>query len=187
MIQGGVPTGTLRYSMQVSGKGLTLRSTLRMTVKGKPVVANESVQVDRTGYPLMKKLHVVSNGKTYDLEVSFTGSVAKASGSGPNGPISLTVPAPEGAPMEVGSAFWFVRDHPKRGVTARFAEFNTVKRDWEILTDTYMGDEVITIGARKVKAHKVKTIHGNEWLDDNGLPYRWEVTDSKPPLLYVRQ
>ncbi|MEQ1821041.1 MAG: hypothetical protein ABL949_00870 [Fimbriimonadaceae bacterium] len=73
------------------------------------------------------------------------------------------------------SEFWFVRDKPKTGATVSSYTFSVETLTWEAVKTSYEGDEEITVGGKKVMAHKTVTARGAAYVDDAGLPLKLDL------------
>ena len=92
---------------------------------------------------------------------------------------------PANSDLRETSAFWFIRDHPKKGQTANYLQIDFNRMGWKTVKETYLGDEKITLHGHRIKAHKVLTSAGLEWLDNRGLPYRLEYSGARKTV-FVR-
>lgn len=85
------------------------------------------------------------------------------------------VPLPSTTDREDASEFWFLRDQPKKGDVSKAYTFDIESLSWSMVTTTYEGEVEITVGGKKVKAHRTKSDKGVAFLDAQGNPLRLET------------
>ena len=87
----------------------------------------------------------------------------------------LPYPGNGKAPRQLDE-FWFVRDHPKVGFSYKSFTFDVNTLTWQPTEIKYEADEVISVGGRKVMAHKLTGVIGEKaqttWEDNRGLPLK---------------
>ena len=184
--QAGTRVGTARFSIQITSTGSCVQhQTMNVSIQGRSLVFDETGRDDRNGVPLTRLLHLSSGGQTAIVSVLFSNRVAKVVAKGPQGTRAKNVPAPKGGNLRNSSEFWFMRDHPRIGESVKYWQLDMEHSQWKEENDTYVGDETITIGGRKVRAHKVTTVDGPQWLDNKGMPLRLEFPKSQ--IVMVRR
>lgn len=183
----GKHVGTATFTVQIDSNGaLVQRQLLSLNAGNTSIKITEVGRDDRTGFPQLRRVHVEGAGQVADVTITFTKSGAKVNAKGPTGSKSKTVPAPSGANLHIGSDFWFIRDHPPVGTTVQYVQLDVNTLQWRQEKDTYVGDRTITVAGHKVKAHKIATRSGSQWVDDKSLPYRVEQKEGASNIVMVR-
>ncbi|MEQ1934289.1 MAG: hypothetical protein ABL962_10495, partial [Fimbriimonadaceae bacterium] len=85
------------------------------------------------------------------------------------------VPLAANLNREDKSEFWFVREKPKSGATTSAYTFSLESLAWEAVQTSYEGSVEITVGGKKVTAHKTVTPRGAAYVDDAGLPLKLDL------------
>ena len=179
------PISCLPLNLITSTGAFLQHETLTMSSQGRSMTIDETARDGRTGLPLTRVLHISGGGQNAEISVTFSSSAAKVQAKAPNGSKSSTIPAPKGANLHNASEFWFLRDRPSKGAKVTYYGFDLNRMQWKRETDTYVGEETISVGGRKVRAHKITTTDGPQWLDDRGFPYKLELTGSN--IVMVRK
>lgn len=87
------------------------------------------------------------------------------------------------APRECAPEFWFLRDTPKVGASAKYYHFDIDKLEWRIVESTYIGPTTYLLAGSKVPAHRIRTTTGEAILDQSGAPLR--VEDSAAVMVRI--
>lgn len=78
-------------------------------------------------------------------------------------------------PREDKSEFWFIRDQPKKGDKCKVFSFSLDEGVWNLVETVYEGKFEVTIGGKKISAHRTRSEQGVAYLDDKGLPLKLEL------------
>lgn len=157
-------TKLVQLSMDLKSDSMaaTVRSEATYTAKGAPIRKFQETLV-----PAQKVRRTVVI--TFDKEGASV--VADLNGKRTTKKVTL----PETTQRDDASEFWFLRDQPKKGAEAKAYTFDIETLSWSLLTTTYEGEIEITIGGKKVKAHRTKSDKGVAYLDANGNPLKLET------------
>ncbi len=142
-------TATVRSEATYSAKGGAVRKFQETLVPGQKIRRTVVVTFDAQGANVVADL----NGKRTTKKISL----------------------PETTQRDDASEFWFLRDQPKKGAVAKAYTFDIETLSWSLLTTTYEGEVEITVGGKKVKAHRTNSDKGTAFLDSAGNPIKLET------------
>lgn len=168
LLQKVLPDGSKSVQLAMELKGTSVEAKLRAEstydAKGKPIR-----KFQETIVPTQKIRRTVV--------VSFDAKGANAT-IDMNGKRTVKgVPLPETADRADVSEFWFLRDKPKPGQVSTAYNFSIETLGWSLIATTYIGVVEVTIGGKKVKAHKTQSENGVALIDDAGVPLRLELAN----------
>lgn len=169
LLQKVLPDGSksvqLSMSLQLGASAATLRSESTYDAKGVPVRKFQETSVP--SQKTRRTLIVTFDAKGANAVIDLNGKRS-----------TKQIPLPETAERADVTEFWFIRDKPKVGTTAKAYHFDLETMSWELVATTYAGVVELTIGGKKVKANKTSSDEGVAFLDDAGLPLRLELTNA---------
>lgn len=148
---------------------------LTMSQAGKTETANFLHVIAKDGTPLLETMEATDGTQTVSVRASYGPQGVAVTAKFGGRTIDRNFPYPAGATIKAPSTFWFLSVRPKKGASDKYSHFDVQTLKWLLDEDTYLGDETIEVGGRKVTAHKEKLRTGIEWLDDHGLPYRFVI------------
>lgn len=177
----GQDVGRVRITQKITEKGFKAVQLMMKIKSGKKAI---SLQSDATynakGVAVRKHQEMYVEGERFhrQLVVSFDSDGATAVQDVAGSRKIKKVPLVENAPREDATEFWFLRDKPAVGDIVKVYTFNLDTLEWELVTTTYKGVRPLTVGDHKVVAHVTESEKGTYYLDDEGLPYRLELTNA---------
>ena len=114
------------------------------------------------------------------FDVVYDAKGANVTGTVRGKAIRKAVAYPKGKAPRRLEDFWFSKTHPKVGAPVESFEFDSATLRWKPYKATYVGDEVITIAKRKIKAHKIVGMYDGApkttWTDNSTYSLR-EIDD----------
>lgn len=174
---GGKNAGTAAINQHLNADGgKTVELRIEIISGGKKVHLSSQATYDSKGSPIRKFLETIVPGGQVQRQAiaTFDSAGANVVVRTGDGRITKKVPLVPTAPRECLSEFWFVRDKPKPGQTAKSYSFNPDKLEWELTETTFVGTRPITLRGKKVQVHEIDTVQGDRkvvsFLDDRGLP-----------------
>lgn len=173
-----MPVGQAWRTQQVLADGtkvVGLTVVLTRDLREVRVVHESSVRADGSPLRVLQTTTIRDSSFRESVTVQFAGPVARYRRVGGAGRLSADVPAPEGAEVRASSEWWFVRNRPEIGASAKFMRFQLSSQQWVPSETRYEGLADLEVGGKKVRANLVRSGESAAWLDDQGAPLRFEL------------
>ncbi len=180
VVQAGkaVGTATLSQKLRQDGSKQIQMSMEMKSAKDVLTFRSESIYLP-SGAPLRKfqELNAPAQKFRRTVIVEFNSRGAKVTLDINGQRSTKSVDLPANASNVDKSEFWFVRDKPKEGTKESCYSFSLETLAWDLAVTTYQGASEITVGGKKVKAHKTQSERGIAYVDDQGLPLKLELAN----------
>ena len=152
---------------------------------------------DMKGKWLSKSMKIELGTQTVIGNAQLTADGADVDAPSPTGRFKHILQPPSGLSLLDPTVEWWRTVKPSPGTTATFAYFDLEKVMWEKTTFTYIGDKIVTINGKSIKAHEVKQVLGpnttDYYYDDSGDPVlinggtHFEMTSKSPDKQFRTQ
>lgn len=175
----GKSVGTLLLEHKfLPGGKLSARERLETTPDDGPKFVFDNVLVIASnGRSETSKMTIESAGNKAVVDITFDAKGANIKVEAAGKKTTKSVAMPKGSSTIDPSVFWFLRDKPKVGAKVTYAQFDPLELKWVNETVTYKGPVSITFKGKKTTAHLLVLTKSKQWLDDKGMPYRFEYED----------
>jgi hypothetical protein len=163
----GAKVGTIDYRKQLRSDG-SVEMTYNFALSATKSIYTVVEDKDRTGTPIKADITMKFAKNNIVYSAIFGKSNFQISAQGR----SNTVPYPAGTVRQQPSAFWFIRDHPQVGTTAKYSRLDYSSMKWVKERAVFLGNATVGYHGKSVACHKIAVNEATLWLDDQGLPYK---------------
>jgi len=174
----GMAIGTGTADFEVTKTGAFQEIHLDISAQGQTAHLDQTYTYDEKGAPTKQTMHATQAGQGVTETATFSKKGAHIVGIVDGKKQSRDVALPAGKKLGDPSVFWFSKTKPKKGAKVSVCSFDIQIGDFLDETDTYVGDESVTAGGKKVTAHHLTAVrqgHNVEiYVDDKGQMVKYD-------------